>query len=141
MKDYLLEVDDPDVKGMVDILEHVAADPERRKELEKEQYYQEAMEGTFGEKDRELAKSKRETEEANLKIEEANRKTEEANRKAEDAKQALQEKDEALRQAEESIRREEELVLKLVKALKDAGTPIGEIAKITGLTEREVEIS
>jgi predicted HTH domain antitoxin len=115
MKDYLLEVDDPDVRGMVDILEHVAADPERRKELEKERYYQEAMEGTFGEKDRELAKSKRETEEAN-------RKTEEANRKIEEYKQ-----------------REEELKRKFAIKLKRDGTPLAEIAELTGLSPVEVE--
>ncbi|MDR2693042.1 MAG: hypothetical protein LBB74_02360 [Chitinispirillales bacterium] len=122
MKDYLLEVDDPDVKGMVNILEHVAADPERRKELEKERYYQEAMEGTFGEKDRELAKSKRETEEANLKIEVANREIEAANRKTEEAEL-----------------REAELKRKFALKLKRDGTPPSEIAELTGLSVGEIE--
>jgi predicted ribosome quality control (RQC) complex YloA/Tae2 family protein len=136
MKDYLLEVDDPDVKGLVNILEHVAADPERRKELEKEQYYQEAMEETFGEKDRELAKSKRETEEAIQEkekalqeIEEANREKEEADRKAEEFK----------RETEAAKRREEELKRKFALKLKRDGTPPSEIAEFTGLSAEEIE--
>jgi flagellar biosynthesis GTPase FlhF len=129
MKDYLLEVDDPDVKGMVNILEHVAADPERRKELEKEQYYQEAVEGTFGEKDRELAKSKRETEEAIQEKEEALQEKEEANRKTEEAN----------RKTEEAELREAELKRKFALKLKAAGTPVAEIAELTGLSAEEIE--
>jgi hypothetical protein len=129
MKDYLFEVDDPDVKGMVNILEHVAADPERRMELEKEQYYQEAVEGTCGEKDRELAKSKRETEEANLKIEAANLKIE----------AAKQETEAANRKTEEAELREAELKRKFALKLKKDGTPLAEIAEITGLSAVEVE--
>jgi hypothetical protein len=108
MKDYLLEVDDPDVKGMVNILEHVAADPERRKELEKEQYYQVAMEDAFWKQNMEMAKYKRETEEA-------------------------------LQEIEEYKQREEELKRKFAIKLKKDGTPLAEIAELTGLGAEEIE--
>jgi flagellar biosynthesis GTPase FlhF len=143
MKDYLLEVDDPDVRGMVNILEHVAADPERRRELEKEQYYQEAVEGTCGEKDRELAKSKRETEEAIQEkeealqeIEEARREIEEANREIEEANREIEE---ANRKTEEAELREAELKRKFAVKLKKDGTPVAEIAELTGLSAEEIE--
>jgi hypothetical protein len=140
MKDYLLEVDDPDVKGMVNILEHVAADPERRKELEKEQYYQEAVEGTFGEKDRELAKSKRETEEAIQEKEEALQEIEEAKRKTEEANRQTEE---ANRQTEEANREKEELRRQLLETALELKygekMPVPKIAKITGLSVEEIE--
>jgi len=69
-KDYTLAIDDPDVKTVIDVLHYVAADPQLRKELEKEQYYQEAMEDAFGEKDRQLAEAARREEEAKQREEE-----------------------------------------------------------------------
>jgi len=63
-KDYRLEVDDPEVKEVIDVLRYVAADPQARRELEKEQYYQEAMDDMFGDKDREIAGYKRQIEDA-----------------------------------------------------------------------------
>jgi hypothetical protein len=112
IKDYLLEVDDPDVKGMVNILEHVAADPERRRELEKEQYYQVAMEDAFWKQNMEMAKYKREIEEA------------------------IQEKEDAVQEKEVAIRQ----LLKTALELKyDEKMPTAKIAKLTGLSEQEIE--
>jgi chromosome segregation ATPase len=127
MKDYLFDVDDPDVKGMVNILEHVAADPERRKELEKEQYYQVAMEDAFWQQNMEMAKYKREIEEAiqekdealqeievaNRKTDEANRKTDEANRKTDEANRKT---DEANRKTDEANRKTDEANRKIEEA-------------------------
>jgi O6-methylguanine-DNA--protein-cysteine methyltransferase len=63
-KDYSLPVDDPEVKAVIDVLRYVAADPQVRKELEKERYYQEAMEDMFGENDKKLAEAVQQKEEA-----------------------------------------------------------------------------
>jgi hypothetical protein len=104
-KDYSLAVDDPDVKTVIDVLRYVAADPQARKELEKERYYQEAMDDAFGDKNREIAEHKQ---------------------RAEDA---LQHEEEARRQLLETARE-----LKYVEKM-----PTSRIAKITKLTEDEIE--
>ena len=78
-KAYSFEIDDPEIKA-VDVLRYVAADAQARKELEKEQYYQDAMEDIFGEKDREIAEYKQREEKAKREVEEAKRETEEAKR-------------------------------------------------------------
>ncbi|MDR0305258.1 MAG: hypothetical protein LBI42_00305 [Chitinispirillales bacterium] len=70
-KNYSFEVDDLEIKEFLKVLQYVAADADARKELDKEDYYQDAMEEAFGEKDRqleqkniEIAGLKRETEDA-----------------------------------------------------------------------------
>jgi hypothetical protein len=97
-KDYSLAVDDPEVKAVIDVLQYVAADPQARKELEKELYYQEAMEDMFGESDRKLA---------------------------------------------EAVRREEEVRRQLLETARELKyvekMPVSKIAKITKLTEAEIE--
>jgi hypothetical protein len=111
-KDYPLEVDDPEVKAVIDVLRYVAADPQARRELEKEQYYQEAMEDMFGDVNREIAGYKRQIEETKLREEEA-------------------------KQREEEIRRQ---LLQTAKDLKyGEKMPTSKIAKITGLPEAEIE--
>ena len=97
-KDYSLEVDDPEVKAVIDVLQYVAADPQARKELEKERYYQEAMDDAFGERDKMLA-------------------------------EAVQREEETRRQLLETAKE-----LKYVEKM-----PIPKIAKITKLTEAEIE--
>jgi len=133
IKNYSLAVDDPDVKAVIDVLHYVAADPQLRKELEKERYYQEAMEDAFGEKDREMAKTKRDLEETKLQREEAVRQKEEAKQREEEAK----------RQTEEAKQREEEAKLQLLQTAKylkyEVKLPTPEIAKITKLSEAEIE--
>jgi hypothetical protein len=118
-KDYPLEVDDPDVKEVIDVLRYVAADPQARKELEKEQYYQEAMDDMFGDVNREIAGYKRQLEDVKQREEEAKQREEEANRRAEEAgRQQLQ----------------------TAKELKyGEKMPASKIAKITGLPETEIE--
>jgi hypothetical protein len=75
MKDYALNVEDPELKETLDILRYAAADSETRKELDEEEYYQRAMRQMFGEQyDKmekqalELANAKRENEESTRKI-------------------------------------------------------------------------
>jgi hypothetical protein len=111
-KDYSLAVDDPEVKAVIDVLQYVAADPQARKELEKELYYQEAMEDMFGEGDRKLAEAVRREEEAIRREEEA-----------------LLREEEARRQLFETARE-----LKYGEKM-----PAPKIAKITMLTEAEIE--
>jgi hypothetical protein len=129
MKDYSLALDDPDVKTVIDVLHYVAADPQLRKELDKERYYQEAMEDAFGEMDRQFAEKKREIEDLMRQKVEAKQREEEAKQREEKARQ---EKEEANRETEETKH-------KFVKWLKEKGTPLPEIAKITNLTEAEIE--
>jgi len=82
-KDYKFAVDDPDLKVVVDILKYVAADAKAREQLDKEEYYQEAMEGIFGKQNKELAETKEKLEAANKEMAEQNeeiqRKNEEIN--------------------------------------------------------------
>lgn len=61
-KDYTFQIDDPEMKVVIDVLNYVAADAKAREELEKEQYYQEAMEGIFGEQNKKLAEYKEKIE-------------------------------------------------------------------------------
>ena len=111
-KDYSLAVDDPEVKAVIDVLQYVAADPTARKELEKERYYQETVEDMFGESDRKLTEAVRREEEA------------------------IRQKEDAIRQKEDAIRQQFETAreLKFVEKM-----PIPKIAKITKLTEAEIE--
>jgi hypothetical protein len=118
-KDYSLAIDDPEVKAVIDVLHYVAADSQARNELERERYYQEAMEDMFGESDRKFAEAVRREEEA------------------------LRQKDEALKQKDEALRREEEArqqQLQTARELKyGEKMPTSKIAKITKLNEAEIE--
>jgi len=74
-KDYTFEIDDPELKAVIDVLRYVAADAKAREELDKEQYYLEAMDEMFGEQNRkmekqalEIAELKRETEDARQQL-------------------------------------------------------------------------
>ncbi|MCL1946997.1 MAG: hypothetical protein FWF51_07620 [Chitinivibrionia bacterium] len=58
-KSFPFETDDTEMKEMLNVLQYVAADEKTREELSREKYHREAMEGMFGEKDRELAKDKK----------------------------------------------------------------------------------
>jgi len=49
LKRVVFETDDPELKEILLLLEHAAADDETRKELEKELYYRKYVEQTFGE--------------------------------------------------------------------------------------------
>jgi len=56
-KDFALE-DDGELKDVLKVLHYAVADKAARDALDKEEYYNEAMEGMFGEKDRKLAENK-----------------------------------------------------------------------------------
>ena len=58
LKEFPAETDSPEIKEALNILHYVAVDPDTRKELDKEIYYQEYVEDTFGEKDKELGEAK-----------------------------------------------------------------------------------
>ena len=111
-KDYTFQIDDPELKVVVDVLKYAASDAKAREELDKEEYYQDAMEDIFGETNRKM-------EEQALEIAEAKREKEEAKRETKIAWQQL---------------------LKTAKELKyDEKMPAPKIAKITGLTAQEIE--
>jgi len=150
MKDYSLGVDDPELKETLDILCYAAADPETRKELDEEAYYQRAMKQMFGKqyeemekKAQEIADAKNKIEAAERKVETAKRKVEAAKRKTEDAKRkteaAEREAENARREAEAAKRGNEESTRKIVRKLRKNGMTTSEIAKIVELTEAEVE--
>ena len=54
-KRFPVEQSIPEIKELLTVLQHAAADGEVRKELEKELYYQRYVEQTFGETNRKLA--------------------------------------------------------------------------------------
>jgi hypothetical protein len=64
-KHFLFETDDHEIKEVLKVLHYVAVDKETREKLDKEDYYQGAMEEMFGAKDRELADTKVKLEKAN----------------------------------------------------------------------------
>jgi predicted RNase H-like nuclease (RuvC/YqgF family) len=97
--------------------------------LDEEAYYQHAVYGMFREQYETMEKQAKNLAAANLKIEEADRRADEADRKAEEAD----------RRAEAANRREEELKLKFALKLKRDGTPLAEIAELTGLSAGEIE--
>jgi hypothetical protein len=70
----------PEVKEVLKILNHVAVDEETRKELDDELYYENYVEQTFGEKDREIEQKNQQLEkqlEENKKQKEENKKQKE----------------------------------------------------------------
>ncbi|MDR0305452.1 MAG: hypothetical protein LBI42_01300 [Chitinispirillales bacterium] len=140
-KSYPLEVDDPEIKAVLEILHYAAADAQAREELDKEEYYRKAMEGMFGKQNRKLEqqaieiaeqafvinKSKQEAEESKQEAEEAKRETEEARQEAKEAK----------RKIDEAKQREKETV----KNLRNKGFSSKEIAAILNITIEQVEES
>ena len=69
-KSFPFETDDTEMKEVLNVLQYVAADEKTREELSRENYHHEAMEGMFGEKDREIEKNKKTIEEQKGTIEE-----------------------------------------------------------------------
>ncbi|GBU21966.1 hypothetical protein R80B4_01868 [Fibrobacteres bacterium R8-0-B4] len=118
-KDYPFDVNDPDVKTVIDVLLYIAADPEARKELEKEQYYQEAMDDMFGDVNRERMENKR-------KMEDALRREAEANQREAEVRQQIEEAKRQQLQTARDLKYEEKM-------------PVPKIAKLTKLTEAEIE--
>jgi predicted RNase H-like nuclease (RuvC/YqgF family) len=110
-KSFSFEADDTEIKEVLNVLQYVAADEKTREELDRENYYQEALEGMFGEQNRKFEKQKKEFEEAKKELEE-NKKT------------------------IEELQREK---IKTAKNFKNIGIPVEQIAQATGLTVQEVE--
>jgi hypothetical protein len=67
------------------------------------------------------------------------RKDDELAKKDRELIEAKQQVEEAKRQAEEAKRQKEDLMRKFAVNLKIDGTPIPKIAKLTGLSEKEIE--
>jgi hypothetical protein len=129
-KDYALDAaGDPDIEAVLNILRYAAADAATRKELDEEAYYQRALYQTFGEQYEKMEKQAKEIAETKREAEEAKQEKE----------VAIREKEEAYRREEEANRETEETKRKLVKWLKEKGTPVPEITKIVNLTETEIE--
>ncbi|MCL1946350.1 MAG: hypothetical protein FWF51_04240 [Chitinivibrionia bacterium] len=74
-KDFALK-EDKELEDVLKVLHYVAADKEARDELDKEEYYQEAMEGMFGEKDRKLAEKDKKLFEKDKELAEKNKEIE-----------------------------------------------------------------
>jgi hypothetical protein len=129
---YKYRIDDNAVKKMADVLHYIGTDPDERKILDEEAYWERYDDSTVGEllrKDDELAEKDRELAEAKRREAEANRREAEANRREAEAKQ---------RETEARLR-EEELRCNFAEKLKIDGTPVSEIAKLTGLGEDKIE--
>ena len=75
-KDFALK-EDKELEDVLKVLHYVAADKEAREELDKEEYYQEAIEGMFGEKDRKIAEYKVKNEQQSKALKEAQQKNKE----------------------------------------------------------------
>jgi hypothetical protein len=129
---YRYPLDDNAVKKMADVLHYIGTDPDERKLLDEEAYWKRYDYHTVGalmRKDDELAKKDRELTEAKQQTEEAKQREEEAKQREEEAK----------RQAEEAKRQKEDLMRKFAVNLKIDGTSVPKIAKLTGLSEKEIE--
>ena len=124
-KEFPLTDIDPELREVVNILQYVAADKEARNELDREEYYHQAMEGMFGEKDRELAKNK-ET------IERQGKELAEKDQELAGKDQELAGKDQELAEA---LQRNKDIA----KELKHDGMPLEKISKLTGLSTKEIE--
>lgn len=108
---YKYTINDSAVKRMLDVLHYVGTDPDERKILDEEAYWERYDDSTAGElvrKDEELA---------------------EKDRKLDEKDRVIDEKDRVI----------DELKRKLALKLKQDGTPIPEITEITGLDETEIE--
>ena len=83
-----MQTDEPEFKEMVNILQHVAGDEELRKELDREQYFVEAMDEMFGEKDRKLSEYKVNLEKKDRELVEKNNALSQKDRELAEIKQA-----------------------------------------------------
>jgi hypothetical protein len=79
-KDFALK-EDKELEDVLKVLHYVAADKEAREELDKEEYYQEAMEGMFGEKDRKLAEKDKKLFEKDKELSESKKELTEKDKK------------------------------------------------------------
>jgi predicted RNase H-like nuclease (RuvC/YqgF family) len=95
-KHFLLETDDHEIKEVLKVLHYVAVDKETRDKLDKEDYYQGAMEEMFGAKDRELADTK-------VKLEKAGKELGQQAQELEQKERKLEQKDRELEQQQKEI--------------------------------------
>jgi hypothetical protein len=95
VKDYEYTIDDENIKKMIEVLRHAAADKRTRREME-EAWFSELAEREYEELEKELVEVKKTIEE-NKKIIEEDKKTIEENKKTiEDSKKTIEEKDKSL---------------------------------------------
>jgi hypothetical protein len=106
-------------------LQYVAADEKTREELSRENYHHEAMEGMFGEKDRELARDKKTIETL----------LQEKKELLQGKKELLQEKKELLQEKKDFENRNKASA----KKMKQRGMSAEEISEFTGLSKKEIE--
>lgn len=74
MKDYTLELDDPEAEAVTTLLRYIATDSQAYRALEKESYYMNAMEGIYGERDKKFAAAIQKKEEEAKQREEETKK-------------------------------------------------------------------
>jgi len=110
MKEFSLAEIEPELKEVINILQYVAADKKTRDELDREEYYQQAMDGMFGEKDRKLAEYKVNFEKQSKELAEKDQKLADALQKNKD----------------------------IAKELMLDGMPLEKISKLTGLPAEEI---
>ena len=117
-KIYDIAVEDQELLEIINILQYIAGDREAREELEREEYYLEYVEDTFGKKDRELAENKQ-TIEKHV--------------------QTIVEKDNSIAEKDEEIINLKNKNLDAAKEFKSLNVPLEKISQLTGLPVEEIE--
>jgi DNA-dependent RNA polymerase auxiliary subunit epsilon len=110
-KFYKPEVEDPDLREITNILQYVAADQKTREDLEKEEYYLEYVEDTFGGKDKEI--------EAKIRT--------------------IAEKDEIIAEKDNALAEKDKKFKDIARKFKRDGMSFEEIATLTGLSISDIE--
>ena len=124
-KIYDIAVEDRELLEIVNILQYIAGDRKAREELDKEEYYLEYVEDTFGEKDRALA------EKDNTIAENIRTIAEKDN--------TIAEKDNALAENEKTLAENAQKFRDIAYKLKRDGMSTEQIGMLTGLSILEIE--
>jgi len=131
-KIYEVEVEEPGLLEITNILQHVAGDRETREALDKEEYYMEYIEDTFGESERKITEHIKTIEKHVQTI------VEKDNTIAEN-KIALSEKDNTIAEKDSTIAEKNKRFRDIAYKLKRDGMSTKEIAMLTGLSISEIE--
>ena len=90
-KEYLYEVDDENIRYILEILYHTGANPQKQKEIEEEWWSSELWEEVIVKRDKRIAQQKKELEEKDKELEEKNKELKEKDKELEELKKQFAE--------------------------------------------------
>jgi hypothetical protein len=125
IKKYNYDLDDDDIRCMIEILHHTAVDTERQTEIEDEWYSNEILAELYAEKEAKLKKQQealetmdRVIEEKDKVIEESSKVIEEKDKVIEESSKVIEEKEKAIEEKDREIEEKDEIIRTMQRKLK-----------------------